>query len=70
MSCVVRRMSIFSNISSEITGLINAKFHVEPPWNGGTIVCSNGPCHMTKMAAMLIYGKHLKKSFSPEPNGR
>ena len=23
-------------------------------------VCSNGPGHMTKMAAMLIYGKNLK----------
>ena len=23
--------------------------------------------HMTKMAAMLIYGKNLKKSSSPEP---
>ena len=28
---------------------------------------SNGPGHMTKMAAMLIYGKNLKKSSSPEP---
>ena len=24
--------------------------------------------HMTKMAAMPIYGKNLKKSSSPEPN--
>ena len=23
--------------------------------------------HMTNMAAMAIYGKHLKKSSSPEP---
>ena len=23
--------------------------------------------HMTKMAAMPVYGKNLKKSFSPEP---
>ena len=30
-------------------------------------VCSNGLGHMTKMAAMPIYGKNLKKSFSPEP---
>ena len=30
------------------------------PWNGGTKVCSNGPGHMTKMAAMPIYGKNLK----------
>ena len=26
-------------------------------------VCSNGPGHMTKMAAMAIYGKNLKKIF-------
>ena len=27
---------------------------------GGTKVCINGPCHVTKMAAMPIYGKNLK----------
>ena len=36
-------------------------------WDGGTKVCSNDPGHMTKMAAMPIYGKNLKKSSSPEP---
>ena len=35
----------------------------------GTYVCSNGPRHMTKMATMPIYGKHLKNSSSPEPKG-
>ena len=39
-------------------------------WEGGTKVCSNGPGHMTKMAAMPIYGKNLKKSSSPEPKGQ
>ena len=29
-------------------------------------VCSNGPDHMTKMAAMPIFGKNLKKSSFPE----
>ena len=58
-------MSTFSNIfSSETTGSIEAKFHMEPPWDGGMKVCSNGPGHMTKMAAMPIYGKNLKKIFS------
>ena len=42
---------------------------MESPWDGGTKVCSNGPGHMTKMAAMPIYGKNLKKSSSPEPKG-
>ena len=34
---------------------------MEPPWDGGKKDCSNGPCHMTSMAAMPIYGKNLKK---------
>ena len=64
-------VSTFSNIfSSETTGPIEAKFHVEPPWDGETKVCSNSPGHMTKKAARLIYGENLKKSSSPEPNGR
>ena len=63
-------MSTFSNISSETTELIEAKFHMEPPWDGETKVCSNGPGHLTKMATMPIYGKNLKKSSSPEPKGR
>ena len=63
-------MSTFSNIfSSETSGLIEVKFHVEPPWDGGTKVCSNGPGHITKMAAMHIYGKNFKKSSSSEPKG-
>ena len=28
-------------------------------WDGVTKVCSNGPGHLTKVAAMSIYGKHL-----------
>ena len=32
---------------------------MEPPWDGGTKVYSNGPGHLTKMAAMAIYGKNL-----------
>ena len=52
-------MSTFSNISSETSGPFEAKFLVEPPWDGGTKVRSNGPGHMTKMAAvpfgLLVY---------------
>ena len=33
---------------------------MKSPWDGGTKVCSNSPGHMTKMAAMPIYGKNLK----------
>ena len=35
---------------------------------GGTKICSNGPGHMTKVAAKPIYGKNIKKSFL-EPKG-
>ena len=62
-------MSTFSNsFSSETTGPIEVKFLVEPPWDGETKIFSNG--HMTKIAAMPIYGKNLKESSSPEPKGR
>ena len=45
--------------SSETAWPIKAKLYVEPPWEGGTKVYINGPGHMTKMAAMPIYGKKL-----------
>ena len=62
-----RRCPPFSNVfSSETAWPIKAKFYVEPPWEGGMKIYINGPGHMTKMAAMPIYGKNLKKS-SPEP---
>ena len=54
--------STFSNLFSLQTDrLIEAKFHVEPPCDGGIKVSTNGLCHMTmtKMAAMSIYGKNL-----------
>ena len=56
--------SRFSNIfSSETTRQIEAKFHMESQWDGGTKVCIFGPGHMTKMAAMPIYGKNPSKIF-------
>ena len=61
--------STFSNFFFlETAWPIKAKFYLEPPWDGGTKVCSTGPSHMTKMGSMFIYGKNLKKS-SPEPKG-
>ena len=57
---MLRRPSVrppFSNIFSEIAWPIKAKFYVEPPSEGGTKVYKSGPGHMTKMAAMPIYGK-------------
>ena len=60
-SVVIRRRPFtFSNgFTSETTWPIKAKFYVEPPWAGGTKIYINGPGHMTKMAAMPIYGKNL-----------
>ena len=54
-SFVVRPFT-FSNVFSETAWPIKAKFYVEPPWEGETKVYINGPGHMTKMAAMSIYG--------------
>ena len=36
-----------------------SQIYVELPWEGRTKVYKNGPGHMTKMAAMPIYGKNL-----------
>ena len=55
-----------SNILSETTGPIKARFHMEPQWVGGMKVCSPHLSHMTKNAGMPIYGTNLLKS-SPEP---
>ena len=65
----VRRPHSLNIFSSETIRPFEAKFHMESPWDGGTKVCSNGPGHMTKLAAMPIYGKNFKKSSSPEPKG-
>ena len=55
--------STFSNFFFlETPRPIEAKFHVDHAWDGGTKICSNGIGHMTKVAAMPIYGKNIKKS--------
>ena len=52
--------STFSNFFSLETPMpIEAKFHEEPPWDGGMKVSTNGLCYMTKMATMSIYGTNL-----------
>ena len=58
--------STFSNLFFflETAVPIEAKFYMEPPWDGETKVSSNGPGHMASMAAMPIYGKSLKIVFS------
>ena len=52
--------STFSNFFSlETARLIEGKFHVEPPWDGGMKVNTNGLCHMIKMAIIPIYDNNL-----------
>ena len=48
-------------------GRLKPNFIVEPSWDWGTKVCLNGPGHMTKLAAMSIYGKNLKKNLLQNP---
>ena len=65
----VRRPSTISNdFSSETTGPIATKFHIQPPGPLGKKNCSNGLGHMTNMAAMPIYNKNLKKIFFSRTN--
>ena len=52
--------NFFSFETTEDSRLIEAKFHVEPAWDWGTKVYTNGSGHMTSMAAMPINGKNLK----------
>ena len=55
------RFTTFSNFFFLETAMpIEAKFHVEPPLDGGMKVCSNGSGHMTNIDAMPIYGKKPK----------
>ena len=54
-----RRQQCLNIFSSETALPIKAKFYVESPLEGGTKIYINGPGHMTKMAAMPIYGKNL-----------
>ena len=51
--------STFSNFFSlETARLIEAKFQMDPPWDGVMKVNTNGSCHLSKMAAMSVYGKY------------
>ena len=58
--------SIYSNlVFSQIIGPIEFKFHVKTPYDKIAKIYSKHLGHMTKMAAMPIYGKNsLKLLFS------
>ena len=67
---VIRRPFTISNVfSSETTWPIEAKFNVQPAWQGGKKVYINGPGHMTKIAATPIYGKNPSKIFFSRTGG-
>ena len=67
MSCHVC-MSTFSNMfSSETTGQIEAKFHNGASLGRGKKDCSNGPGHMTKMAAMPRHMVNTLKNLLRNP---
>ena len=52
--------STFSNFFSlETPKQIEAKFHMEPPWDRGINVSTTGLWHMTITAAVSIYGKKI-----------
>ena len=70
----VRRPSVrrppFSKIFfSETAWPIKAKFYMKHLWEGGTNVYIRNPGHMTKMAAMPIYGKIPSKIFFSRTGG-
>ena len=60
-SYVVRRSQCSNIFFSETAGQIKDILYVEPPWIGGTKVCSRHLGYMTKMAATPIYGKNPSK---------
>ena len=69
----VRRPQFSKIIFSETAWPIKAKFYMKHLWEGGmciyTNVYINNPGHMTKMAAMPIYGKNPSKIFFSKTTG-
>ena len=65
----VRRPPFSKIFFSETAWPIKAKFYMKHLWEGGTNVYINNPGHMTKMAAMPIYGKNPSKIFFSRTTG-
>ena len=63
-------METASNVfPSETIGPLKSKFHMDPQWVGGIKVCLLYQGHMTRMAAMPIYGKNPLKMFFSRTKG-
>ena len=61
MSVICQYLSTSSNgFYFETTGPISCKFHIQPSSKRGKKAYIFRPGHMTKMAAMPIYGKNLE----------
>ena len=54
---------------SETTWPVSTKLHMQPPGRAGNNVDTFSSGHMTKMAALPIYGKNLKKIFFSRTTG-
>ena len=54
---------IFKDLFSKTTWPIKVKFYRNHLYDRGINVIINKPGHMTKMAAMPIYGKYPSKTF-------
>ena len=59
-----KMLRISNGFFSEASGPMLFRFQVEPPFGWGMKDCQNNRGPFTKMAAMPIYGKNLKKSSS------
>ena len=55
---------------SETVGQFGTKVHMKAEGRMGIKIYANELGHMTKMAAMPIYGKNVKKFSSPERKDR
>ena len=55
VSPVSVRQHFQTSFPPKTIGPIELKFYMESPKDAGTKVCSNGPVHMSKMAATPTY---------------
>ena len=53
------RFNIFKFLFLKNPKQIEAKFHIQPPWDRGMKASTTGLCHMTITAAISIYGENL-----------
>ena len=62
--------TFLKDFSSENTGQISIKFHMQPLDKGGKKIYIFCPGHISKMATLPIYGKNHSKLFLSRTTGR